>query len=288
MVSGNIPPLVWSLSRKMHRQFCPLAAVLHYREAQWGFDPDADDNCRRINQLHRVISERKYLRQLLMAVMRESFYRGDDDPDTLYVLALAKCEQDFRQMVFGNAPQITSGLFYHRQSVADLRQELKDTLFRQCAALTSSWAELLAVPPANRRFIASPLHLNINDLECYASPLLAYTASGKLRIVELRTGNIALHAPEIMVMHRFYALNISGRSPESVISCQLDPETGILQETAADFDISEILRRMAADAGAHRENMLTEREQIPENTVNCGHCVFASYCGKNIRKGTTS
>jgi len=278
MVSGDNIPLIWSLSRKIRHRFCPLAAVLHYREARLGFDPGADEHCRRINQLHRIIPEQKYLRQLLMAVMRESFYRGNCDPESLYVLALAKCEQDFRQMVFGNAPQITAGLFYHRQSVAELRQQLKDELFRQCCTLGDAWAELLSIPHSRRRFIASPLHLNINDLECYASPLLAYSEQGKLRIVELRSGNIAFTAPEILVMHRFYALNVSGRSPETVVSCQLDPERGTLEELAMDFDISEVLRRMTADAGAHRENMLTGLEHIPANSGNCGQCVFVSYC----------
>ena len=281
MVSGDEIPLRWSLSCKLRRRHCPLAAVLHDREAQQGFAPDADEYCRRINMLHRVIPERKYLRQLLIAVMRESFYRGDDDPDALYPLALAKCELDFRQMVFGNSPQIIAGLFEHKKSVAEVRQDLKDDLFRQCCNLNEFWGALLTVPPPQRRFIASPLLLNINELECYASPLLAYSDRGRLRIVELRAGNIAAFAPEVMLMHRFYALNTSGRAPESVISCQLDPENGALRELAGEFDISETLRQMTADAAAFREDMSKAPEHISRNTGSCRQCVFASCCMKN-------
>ena len=284
MESGEIPPLVWSLSRKLRRRFCPRAAVLHYREARRGFDPDASETDRRINRLHRIVPESKYLRQLLLRIMREIFYRGGDDPDTLYPLALARCESDFRRMVFGDAPLVIDAVYRHESGVTALRTALRDSLYRQCRALSGgAWRELLEIPVSRRRFLASPLCLRINELACYASPLLAYSDRGKLYWVELRGGTLAEH-PEVMLMHRYYALNRSGRTPEALASCQLDPETGDFRGVDRDFDVSATLRLMSAEAAAHREEMTRPAAEIPANFGNCERCVFVSYCGEKIKE----
>ena len=282
MEYGDDPPLIWSLSCKLRGDFCRRGAVMHYREARLGAMPDSGSAEKRINQLHRIIPESKYLRQLLLRTMREIFYRGGDDPQTLHPLAAERLENDFRRMVFGDARQIISTLYAHDCSVDTLRKKLRETLWSYCNRLQDdAWDDLLRIPVTHRRFIASPLLLNINELECYASPLLAYSDRGRLRIVELRAGNIAAFAPEVMLMHRFYALNTSGRAPESVISCQLDTENGALRELAGEFDISETLRQMTADAAAFREDMSKAPEHIPRNTGSCRQCVFASCCMKN-------
>ena len=284
METGETLPLIWSLSRKLRRRFCPRAAVFHYREARRGGLPDASENDRRINRLHRVVPLQKYMRQLLLRVMREHFYRGVNDPEALFPLALEKMESDLRQMIFGNAPLVLDELYAHEKSVTDLRAAVRESLYRQCRTLRDgAWAELLRVPECRRRFIASPLLLNINDLQCYASPLVAYSDKGRLHLVELRTGSLREH-PEVPLMHRSYAFNLSGRFPEAVRSCQLDPTTGDLRELDGDFDVSETLRTMSAEAAAHREELALAPEEIPVNTVNCGRCTFASYCGENFQR----
>ena len=223
------------------------------------------------------------MRQLLLRVMREQFYRGGDDPDALFPLALEKMESDLRQMIFGNAPLVLDELYTHEKSVPSLRAAVRESLFRQCRTLCDgAWAELLRVPECRRRFIASPLLLNINELQCYASPLAAYSDRGRLHLVELRTGSLREH-PEVPLMHRIYALNLSGRFPEAVRSCQLDPSTGDLRELDGESDVSETLRSMSAEAAAHREELSLAAEDIPVNTVNCGRCVFASCCGETSK-----
>ena len=235
---------------------------------------------RRLNRLHRIVPESKFLRQLLLRVMREYFYRGGDDPDALAALALDRLEGDFRRMIFGDAPLMLDALHRRERSVPELRAGLQDALRRRCRTLAAgAWRELLAVPECRRRFVASPLRLQLNDLECYASPLLAYADRGRLTLVELRSGALDEY-PEVRLMHRFHALNRSGRLPEAVVSRQLDPETGELRELAGDFDVAETLRAMTAEAAAHRTELTLDAAAIPVNTTNCGHCVFASYCGE--------
>lgn len=289
MASCEVPPLIWSLSRKLRRRFCPRAAVFHYREARRGFAPDASETDKRLNKLHRIVPESKFLRQLLLRVMREYFYRGGDDPEALVPLALDRLESDFRRMIFGDAPLIPETVYRHDKSVPELRADLQDALRRQCRRLGSgAWGGLLDVPECRRRFVASPLHLHLNELECYASPLLACADRGRLLLVELRTGSLAEH-PEIRLMHRVHAMNLSGRMPEAVRSCQLDPETGELRDLDGDFDVSATLRAMSAEAAAHRTELTLDAAGIPVNTVNCGHCVFASYCGEKFQpKGDLS
>ena len=281
MEYGNVPEFVWSLSCKLRAEFCRRQAVMHYREARRGALPEADNDDKRINQLHRVIPENKYIRQLLLRTMREIFYRGSDDPETLYVLALERLESDFKRMVFGDAPQVISTLFFHHSSVDSLRRNLRQMLWERCEKLQSgAWSGLLQIPVMQRRFISSPLKLYINELCCYASPLLAYSDRGRIRIVELRENDISAH-PEILLMHRYYALNVSGRMPDSVVSCQLDPATGELRELTGDFSISATLKAMSAAAAYHREAMMMPLAEIPGRSENCTKCIFVSYC-KNI------
>ncbi len=278
MEYGENPPLIWSLSCKLRGDFCRRGAVMHYREARLGALPDSGSTEKRINQLHRIIPESKYIRQLLLRTMREIFYRGGDDPQTLHPLAAERLENDFRRMVFGDARQIISTLYEHSCSVDTLRKKLRETLWSYCSRLQdNAWDELLRIPVTHRRFIASPLQLYINELCCYASPLLAYSMRGRLRIVELRENDIS-SCPEVLLMHRYYALNLSGRIPETVVSCQLDPATGKLHELPDDFSISSTLRQMSSAAARHREAMMMPLAEIPAASENCGRCVFASYC----------
>lgn len=279
MVYGETPELIWSLSCKLRGEFCRRGAVMHYREARLGMLPEADESYRKINRLHRIIPESKYIRQLLLHTMREIFYRGNEnDPDSLYFLALEKMESDFRKMIFGNAPLMLTALAENSCSVDALRRRVRENLWAKCAKLQeNAWCDLLSVPVAQRRFIASPLKLYINELCCYASPLLAYSDRGRLRIVELRENDISAF-PEVLLMHRCYALNLYGRMPETVISCQLDTADGKMRELANDFSISSTLREMSAAAARHRDAMQLPLPEIPGNKSNCGHCVFASYC----------
>ncbi len=284
MVSGDsAPPLIWSLSRKLRRRWCPRAAVIHYREAYHGYHPDADAGCRDLNFLHRIVPLNKYIRQLLLAVMRESFYRNSTAPETLTVMALEKWEYDFRRMVFGNAPLLLDLIHRNGNDFSALKKEVKETLIQRCEQLAcGAWKELLAVPPLRRRFIASPLKLNINELCCYASPLLAYSDQGTLRIVELREGSIGAH-PEILLMHRFYALNVSGRSPAAVISCQLDPADGSFRQFDTGDSCYEILQSMNREAAAHQAELQLPLTEVPVNNINCPRCVFDRYCRNKLK-----
>ena len=128
-----------------------------------------------------------------------------------------------------------------------------------------------------RRFIASPLQLYINELCCYASPLLAYSARGRLNIIELRENDISRH-PEVLLMHRFYAFNTNGRNPESVVSCQLNTADGSLRELPDNFSVSGILHEMSEAAACHRQAMSLPLAEIPGNPENCEKCVFAPCC----------
>jgi hypothetical protein len=215
--------------------------------------------------------------------MREIFYRNSNDPDALLIAVQERSEYDFRRMIFGDAPQIIDTLYRHEQDVNTLKKHLKDSLLQNCESLGGIWKELLMNPPLRRRFIDNPLRLNINDLQCYASPLLAYSDGGALRIVELRAGRLDGH-PEISFMHRFYALNNSGRTPDSVHSCQLDPVDGSFRELHEDSRTANVLRSMSLEAGAHRKELDLPLAEVPVNTVNCPECVFNLYCRTNFRQ----
>ena len=272
--------IAWSLSRKLRRCFCGRAALLHYREAPLGRMADAPEFHRRIWAAHCRISDRKFLRQLLLQVMHRQFTAGAVNTAALLPELLENFHSAFDRMLLGQAGYTLispdgSGVDFEAK-----RRELSGKLQAYSNLLTlGDWEQLLAIAPEKRRTLPEVLELKINELRCYASPLCAFSDHGKLHIVELRGGEFAGFESETALLHRFYAMNSCGRDPDKVESWVLDYESGKIRRFGEDVDFSDGLAKITLEAGIWKELMDKNLSDIiPDDPTKCANCVFGTVC----------
>ncbi len=269
----------WSLTRQKRLQFCNKAAVMHCREAFCGTLPDADEKSRRIHSLHCRVSREEFLRRLLIKVMRESFYRHDTDVENLSFFALDELEKSLQQMIFGKSKHILHDFDMPGASFHKIKQELISLLAGKCLLLKNgAWSELLRYPAEKRRFIDTPMALQINELSCFISPLCAVSDRGKFRIVELRSGKMGESGRITTLLHRFYIHNRYGKTADALDSLQLDLDNGELHPLETDGSISEILELISHDVSVYQKLLSMPLSEIPENRANCSRCVFNKIC----------
>ena len=269
----------WSLTRQKRLKFCSRAAVMHCREAYYGSLPGADDKLHQIYLQHCRISREEFLRRLLIKVMRESFYRHDTDPENLQTFALDELEKSLQQMVFGRSRNILCEFDEPGASVNRIKRELTSILAEKCLLLKNgAWSELLNYPAEKRRFIDSPMSLQLNELFCFISPLCAVSDRGKFRIIELRNGGMGNSGRITALLHRFYIFNRYGKTPEMLDSLQLDLADGTLHLLETDGSLSEILNMISNDISIYQELLSMPLAEIPGNSTNCSRCVFNKIC----------
>ena len=271
----------WSLTRQKRLQFCCKAAVMHCREAYFGAFADADEKLHQIYLQHCRISREEFLRRLLIKVMRESFYRGETDVENLSAFALDELEKSLQQMIFGKSKYILNDFDFPGASFNKIKRELVSTLSEKCLLLKNgAWSELLKYPAEKRRFIDTPLALQINELSCFISPLCAVSDRGKFRIVELRSGKMGDSGRITALLHRFYIYNRYGKTADMLDSLQLDLEDGLLHLLESDGSLSEILDVISDDVRNYQKLLSIPLSEIPENRINCPRCVFKNICNQ--------
>ena len=276
-------PAVWSLSRRLRREFCPRAAIMHYREAPAAAKMAAGEEMppllRKICSGRRMISDGKFIRELLLHTMQKEFYTGETDPGILGADLADAFDVEFEKIIFGRSSR-TLATLNGSIDIESKRQELLRELKECVSALISGreWENLLHIPVESRRTLPKVLDLYINDLRCFATPLCAFNHRGKLWIVELRSGEFSGCENETALIHAFYALNYCGRNPDMVESFILDYRSGQMRHFGVNNDISAALRKISAEAGRWAQLAPLALVDIPGNKENCPRCVFAGVC----------
>ena len=284
MEFSDFSPAVWSLSRRLRREFCARSAMMHYREApaaaKAAESAELTPLLRKIYAGHRMISDGKFIRELLLHTMQKEFYTGETDPRVLTVELFEAFDVEFEKIIFGRSSRTLASLCGNDFDVESKRRELLKELKECSSALISGgeWENLLRTPPESRRTLPKVLDLYINDLHCFATPLCAFNHRGKLWIVELRSGEFSGCESETALIHAFYALNHCGRNPDMVESFVLDYHSGEMRHFGLNNDIASALRKISAEAGVWAKLAGLELADIPGNKENCPRCVFAGVC----------
>ena len=253
---------------------------MHYREAPLALRENSSPLQKRIGSLHRRISDRKFIRQLLLHTMQQQFVTGECEKSLLLPRLLENFDLEFDRILTGRADNILASLCSAEFDFEGKRHELSATIQKYCANLVNGdWPQLLAVLPEKRRTLPKILDLYINDLHCFASPLCIFSDCGKLHIVELRGGEFAGFESETAVIHRFYAMNFCGREPDMVESWILDYESGMIRRFGEDFDCSEGLFQISTEAALWKELMdKSLSDVLPDDPAKCINCIFGSVC----------
>lgn len=283
MIFSESAPDIWSLSRKYRRSFCPRSAILRYREAPRAREEDASEIAVRAYACGKKISDSKFLREIMLGVLRREFYAGETDPARLDGVVSEAFHLEYRKLIYGRSDRQLFSLCREPDFEGKCR-ELEHLLTTYLNNIRPHWAQLLAVPPEARRSIVRVLDLNISRWRCFGSPLCAYFECGKLCFVELRGGDFSGDEPETAMLHRVYALNFCSRDPGSVESMVLDYHNGTMRIFNSGNDISRAVKSVKDELARWEELWEMDYRDIPGNEVNCPRCVFAEICKTNARK----
>lgn len=253
---------------------------MHYREASLAAGENATELQRRIWSCHRRISDRKFIRQLLLHTMQRQFTTGENSKNMLLPELLENFDLEFDRILLGRSDNSLASLCDGEYDFDRKRRELSGMIQEYCANLVNGdWQYLLEISPEKRRTLPKVLSLNINELRCFASPLCIFSDLGKMYIVELRGGEFAGFESETAVIHRFYAMNHCGREPDMVESLILDYENGKLRRFDEKFDCSEGIRKIAEEAALWTElAKMSLTDLRPDDPANCSVCVFKDIC----------
>lgn len=249
---------------------------------------------REAHRLRALLNEKIYLRRLFNLTLREIFYRDCDaesagEPGAAGRRAAARFEREFQAMLldmYGSDhafPRLIE-LLKPGGSASELAARLRARIAAAGAALENGdWPELVAMSPERRRWMASPLFVQIGELRCAAAPLLAFTApGGELRIIE---GCGASH-PEgefAALLHKFHAFNVWRRPPERVRTFTLDLGSGRLTGHGDGLDVSAGLREITADCAEmtaliRSDGTVDEQDFACSDGAGCADCRFRSIC----------
>ena len=103
MIFSESAPDIWSLSRKYRRSFCPRSAILRYREAPRAREEDASEIAVRAYACGKKISDSKFLREIMLGVLRREFYAGETDPARLDGVVSEAFHLEYRKLIYGRS-----------------------------------------------------------------------------------------------------------------------------------------------------------------------------------------
>ncbi len=279
-------PLSWSARRRRLWRACPRRYFLHYYAARGGHDPDASRRSRELHLAKSLHTADSYLRTLLNNTMRSLFYRRNEEEDQgetpgLTALSAARFHRDFDRMLLGewrfdHQKPMLRELLEPGASAEALRRELERELRRRAAALEgNAWGHLVAAEFTRRRPVESPQEIRVNELACYAVPVLALTSSGEFWVVEGTGGD---PGAGVALLHKFFAWNRYRRPPERVRSFYFEAGTGDFAEFGRDLNLGMALADLRDDltemAAKVRPDGTLAEEDFASNPNHCPLCAF--------------
>jgi len=267
------------MRRHLMREFCPKAALFHYRESRLTSANCEDPQLRYLRLMRRKSTLNSALRRILRQTMRELFYNGmrEENCGVLKSCALEKFNREFIRMLLNpddeKIPYILE-LDDPHMRLSELQKRAERALLERAEKLEAgAFGQLLAVPVESRRRIAEVLSVTVNELCCYCAPLCAIENSGMLWIIESGAGG-----EESSLLHRFFGYNVLGRDPQNIRSFVLDDFSGNLQEVGNPPQISVTLRKISGDAARWDELLKCDIDNAPVNRENCSRCKFRPAC----------
>ena len=273
------------MRRTLMYEFCPKAALYHYRESRLTPENSEDIQLRYLRLMRRKSTLNSNLRRILRRTMRELFYGGmtEESRGVLKSCALEKFNREFTRMLLNpddeTIPYILELDEPHRR-LTELQKQAEKSLLERAEKLENgAFGELLAVPVESRRRIAEVLSVTVNELCCYCAPLCAIERSGTLWIIESGAGG-----EESSLLHRFFAYNVLGRDPQNIRSFILDDFSGNLQEVGDPMQISQTLRKISGYAARWEELLKCNIADAPVNKANCSRCKFRPACPEGKEK----
>ncbi len=276
----------WTVRRRRYWRTCRRKYFLHYYASQGGFDPYAPRSARELYAVKKGISLDSYVRRLVNLAIRECFYAPVDEempetPPELFPVAAHRAGWEFQQMLEGKTPLVLWELLQGDSSPAAIHREMMEKLDAFCNQVTcNAWETLAAIPPCDRRPVASPLALAIAELKCYLVPVIAMRRAGEIWMLE--GAGEADAGNEIAVLGKFAAAQLWGTPPQQVRSFILAGDDGVFTEVGADADVSEVLRGIRRDVGEMCQMIgddgSVREEDFPADAKMCGSCVFRAFC----------
>lgn len=278
----------WSLRREREFDFCPRGYYLRYYAARGGHEAEtADRRTRNLYRLRDRIGREAYLQRIVNAAMRELFYAPESAPRrTLVGTAVKLLREELGAMLTGRLGirshiPILSDLADPDLNTERLRRELEEKLRARCSLLSSGgWAEVIAIIPARRRMVASPLEVRVGELCCHTPAILAWQLDGFYHLVEGTARPPEGEAAELTaLLHRYHALRVPGADAGRVRSLAFDDE-GKLVEFGSDLEPGRALRRLREGFSRLRvSGSEWHAEDFPPNFDRCDRCVFQPECG---------
>ena len=280
----DYPLHAWSHYRHHLRSQCPRKALLYFREARCGADPqDSEPEFRIIHGLRRRITLEQYISRLFDREIRKIFYHPPEEnisPESLAATIHAIFDRELELMLSG-VPGKDHKLYMLKEfenkncNLSELVSQSGKLIDQYCMATGKElWKLIGDTDFICRREIPAPLTVYINELCCYCSPLLALERNGVLWIVENNCSDTSV------LLHKFYAVNTLGREPHLVRSFSYCRSNGEFQEAGLELNVSQTLQQIS-EAGAQWAELLTMQwENAPFNAAHCPECEFNFFCNQ--------
>ncbi len=251
----DYPLHAWSHYRHHLRSQCPRKALLYFREARCGADPqDSEPEFRIIHGLRRRITLEQYISRLFDRELELMLSGVPGKDHKLYML------KEFENK---------------NCNLSELVSQSGKLIDQYCMATGKElWKLIGDTDFICRREIPAPLTVYINELCCYCSPLLALERNGVLWIVENNCSDTSV------LLHKFYAVNTLGREPHLVRSFSYCRSNGEFQEAGLELNVSQTLQQISETGAQWAELLTMQWENAPFNAAHCPECEFNFFCNQ--------
>ena len=287
----------WSLRRRHYWQSCRRSYFYYYYAAQGGHDTEfANSQCRQLHEFKNRFSLAQYVNILLDSALRNIFYQRFEEEDeatptaTLTDFAIKKMWRDFNAMLNGEFKRdhrqlMLQEFFLPNITPRELAMELTKRINDSGNRLENGiWQELNQIPFVQRRWVETPQAVNLNELECYCVPLVAFKIERELWIIE--NFQYSFGENELVTLHKFYAMNQHRCPPDAVRSFSINRTTGELYELGKNLNISSAIKEIMRDVDemqkAIRPDGTLHEDDFAPNQKFCPFCKFQPYCQSNL------
>ena len=277
--------LFWSLRRRRYWNMCRLKYFLHYYAAVLGRREFPDPLYAEARELDRCISSLSLTRIMICNALHDLFERGScrsvaQEAEECFRKAVWRM-QKYPDSVRYIVPEILRGDGGTVERLADgIRRagEKVDETF---------WHTIQKIPSASRRRVERPQIVHFLELACYFVPVLTFSHSGEIWILESSAVNE--DGDLLSCLHRMWVANALGRDPTRVRSLYLDENYDLKQLAdlpSASAALAGIKKDLDAMLEAEMLGCVTVRDFPPSPGKGCQSCQFRSYCLKNGHIGS--
>lgn len=281
----------WTPRRRRLWRQCLRKYFYYYYGARGGNLENAPRKIRDLYFAKITLPMIAYLRRAVNLAIREIFYAPleADAKDDAISMELAETvfkiiQREFRQYLSGNdCPKvICSDWLDESVKPGYLFDDMCDKANQMCAALENgAWGQLKNIEFACRRYVESPLILNIGELKCAITSLVAFRQSADFWLIE--AGGTEVDGDEFAALARFAFFNRWQIRPEQIKTFILkSDESGSFVQVGADADFSEVFSEIRKDVdamlGMIRSDGTLVEEDFPCNTSECENCSFRLIC----------